>query len=142
VILYLDSSAMVKVYVEETASDRVRELVFEAEALLTARITYAEVRAAFARCRRERLLSAPELRTLTRRLDEDWGRYSVVEVSDAVVRHAAALSERHALRAYDAVQLASALVAGDVIEALCFACFDERLAQSARREGLVPVGMS
>ena len=139
-ILYLDSSAIVKVYVEEAASDRVRELVFEAEALLTARITYAEVRAAFARCRRERLLSTSGLRTLTRRLDEEWGRYSVVEVSDAVVRHAAVLSERHALRAYDSVQLAAALTAGDVIGSLQFGCFDDRLARSAHREGLVPAG--
>jgi predicted nucleic acid-binding protein len=137
--LYLDSSAIVKVYVEETSSDRVRELVFEADALLTARITYAEVRAAFARCRRERQISLSDLRTLIRMLDGDWGSYSIVEVSDAVVRHAAALSERHALRAYDAVQLAAALTAADAIERVHFACFDERLARSARQEGLVPV---
>lgn len=135
-ILYLDASAVVKVYVAETASDRVRELVVAADGLLTVRISYAEVRAAFARARRERLLSAADLHALTRAFDEDWARYSIVEVSDAVVRQAASLSERHALRGYDAVQLAAALAAGQEIDTIRFVCFDERLARAARREGL------
>jgi predicted nucleic acid-binding protein len=136
VILHLDASAVVKVYVAETASERVRELLVAAEGLLTARISYAEVRAAFARARRERLLSAADLRALTRIFDEDWARYSVVEVSDAVVRLAASLSERHGLRGYDAVQLSAALVASEAIGTIRFVCFDERLARAARREGL------
>jgi hypothetical protein len=89
---------------------------------LTARISYAEVRAAFARARRERLLSAADLRALTRTFDEDWARYSIIEVSDAVVRQAASLSERHALRGYDAVQLAAALSVGQAIDTIQLLC--------------------
>jgi predicted nucleic acid-binding protein len=136
VIFYLDASAVVKVYVAEAATDRVRDLVLAANGLLTVRISYAEVRAAFARAWRERLLSAADLRALTRAFDEDWTRYSVVEVSDAVVRQAASLSERHALRGYDAVQLAAALAVREGIETIRFVCFEERLARAARREGL------
>ncbi len=135
-ILYLDASALVKVYVSETASERIRELVAAAEGLLTVRISYAEVRAAFARALREQLLSAVDLRALTRAFDEDWGRYSIVEVSDALVRQAASLSERHGLRGYDAVQLAAALAAGQAVDAIGFVCFDQRLAHAASREGL------
>jgi predicted nucleic acid-binding protein len=136
VILYLDASAVVKVYVVEAASDRIRDLVAAAAGLLTVRVSYAEVRAAFARALRERLLSATDLRALTRTFDEDWGRYSIVEVSDALVRQAASLSERHGLRGYDAVQLAAALAAGQAVDALGFVCFDRRLARAASREGL------
>ena len=68
-ILYLDASAVVKVYVVEAASDRIRDLVAAAAGLLTVRVSYAEVRAAFARALRERLLSATDLRALTRTFD-------------------------------------------------------------------------
>ncbi len=135
-ILYLDASAVVKLYVAEAASDLVRELVEQADAIFTVRITYAEVRAALARGRREGLLSAGKLRAAVRLLDEDWGRYSVVEVSDALVRLAGSLSERHALRGYDAVQLAGALEVSEVGETTRFGCFDERLAVAADGEGL------
>lgn len=135
-ILYLDASAVVKLYVAEAASEVVRELVAAADTVFTVRITYAEVRAAFARGRREGILSAGKLRAAVRALDEDWGRYSIVEVSDAVVRLAGSLSERHALRGYDAVQLAAALEVGEAGEAIRFGCFDERLAAAAGGEGI------
>jgi predicted nucleic acid-binding protein len=52
VILYLDTSALVKIYVEEPKSAVVRENVKQAEGIATSRIAYAEARAAFARkCR-------------------------------------------------------------------------------------------
>jgi predicted nucleic acid-binding protein len=57
VILYLDTSALVKIYVEETKSTVVRENVQHAEGLATSRIAYAEARAAFARRRRGQGLS-------------------------------------------------------------------------------------
>jgi len=136
VILYLDTSALVKLYVEEAGSIAVSAAVHRATAVATARITYAEARAAFARHRRAGGLTPAELRRVVHQLDEEWGQYSTVEITDAVVRRAGALAERHALRAYDAVQLAAALdmrLAGASIE---FSSFDERLNRAARRERL------
>lgn len=135
-ILYLDASAVVKVYVAEAGSHVVRELIAAHDVVFTVRVTYAEVRAAFARCRRERVLSAAGLRAAIKNFDEDWGRYSIVEVSDSVVRLAGSLSERHALRAYDAVQLGAALNLGEAGKRVRFACFDDRLARAASRERL------
>ena len=70
-ILYLDTSALVKLYVDEPGRERVEAAVRNAERIATVRVTYAEARAAFARQRRERAITARDLRTLVRALDED-----------------------------------------------------------------------
>lgn len=136
-ILYLDASALVKLYVEEAGTPVVVGRIQHAEAVATALVTYAEARAALARHRREGALSAAELRRTVRELDREWGTYNVIDLTDLLVRSAGALAERHALRGYDAVQLAAALdlrASGATVE---FCAFDTRLNHAARRERLV-----
>ncbi len=135
-ILYLDTSALVKLYVDEPGRERVEAAARDAERFATVRVTYTEARAAFARQRREGGVTARELRTIVRELDEDWGSFVVVEVNESLVRSAGSLAERHALRAYDALQLAAAvqLHAEDVEVTFC--CFDVHLSRAARRHGL------
>jgi predicted nucleic acid-binding protein len=135
VILYLDTSALVKLYVAETGTEVVASAVERAQALATVRITYADARSAFAQHARARGIAAGALRHVVRHLDEEWGQYSIVEVTDALVRRAGVLAERHRLRGYDAVQLSAAVdlrIAGAADVA--FASFDARLNQAARRE--------
>ncbi len=135
-ILYLDTSALVKLYIEEQGSTAVAKAVGRAAAAVTARITYAEARAAFARHTRAGGLTSSELRRVVRQFDEEWGQYSLVEVTDAVVRRAGGFAERHKLRGYDAVQLAAAVdvqLAGGDVE---FSSFDAALNRAARRERL------
>jgi len=126
----------VKLYVEEDGSEAVAAALEGAEAACTVRVSYAEARAAFARHRREGALTLGDLRRVVRALDEDWATYQVVDVSDGLVRRAGALSERYALRAYDAIQLAAALELRRGGVSLAFACFDLELARAARRERL------
>ncbi len=139
-ILYLDTSALVKVYVEEAGTAAVVARVDEAEAVATVRVTYAEARAALARHRREGGLTSVALRRVVRELDREWDFYNVVDLSDPLVRQAGALAERHALRGYDAIQLAAALelraAGGDVV----FLSFDARLNNAARRQRLSAPG--
>ena len=136
-ILYVDTSALVKVYVTEPGSSEVRGRIDQAEAVATVLVTYAEARAAFARHQREGGLTRADLRRAVRQLDRDWTTYNVVGLSDPLVRSAGELAERHALRGYDAVQLAAVLelrAAGASVE---FCAFDTRLNRAARRERLV-----
>ena len=135
-ILYLDTSALVKLYVEEDGSEAVAAALEGAEAACTVRITYAEARAAFARHRREGALTPGDLRRVVRALDEDWPAFNVVDASDGLVRRAGALAERHALRAYAAIQLAAALELRRGGVSPEFVCFDARLLRAARREHL------
>lgn len=135
-ILYLDTSALVKLYVEESGTPAVVARVGEAEAVATARVTYAEARAALARHRREGGLTAVGLRRAVRELDREWGMYNVVDLNDPLVRRAGELAERHALRGYDAVQLAAALDLRAAGAEIFFCSFDARLNGAARRERL------
>jgi predicted nucleic acid-binding protein len=126
----------VKLYVEEDGSEAVAAALDGAEAACTVRVSYAEARAAFARHRRDGALAAADLRRLVRALDDDWSTYQIVDVSDGLVRRAGALCERHALRAFDALQLAAALELRRGGLAPEFACFDAKLVRAARRERL------
>jgi predicted nucleic acid-binding protein len=135
-IVYLDTSALVKLYVEEPGSPEVASAIERASGAATARISYAEARAAFARLRRERRVTNAELRRLVQELDEDWHAFSVVEITDAVVRRAGSLAERYDLRAYDAIQLAAALDLRRAGVELAFASFDAKLNHAARRSRL------
>ena len=96
-ILYLDASALVKLYVEEVGTSVVAGRIQRAEAVATV----------------------------------------LINLTDGLVRSAGALAERHALRGYDAVQLAAAIdlrAAGADVE---FCAFDTHLNRAARREHLV-----
>ncbi|MCL6569370.1 MAG: type II toxin-antitoxin system VapC family toxin [Meiothermus silvanus] len=132
-LLYLDTSALVKLYVSEEASDAVRAEVSQAAAVSTSRVAYAEARAAFARRTREGALSGGDLRRIVAALDADWESYLSVEVTDGIARQAGELAERYALRALDSLHLASALALQRRVSLpLRFLCFDQRLARAAQ----------
>ena len=135
-ILYLDTSALVKLYVDEPGRAAVVSEIEGAAAVATVRIAYAEARAAFARKRREGGLDAKSLRLAVELLDEDWAAYNVVDVSEPLVRRAGILAERHGLRGYDAVHLAAAVELERAGGQVSFGCFDERLRRAARRVNL------
>jgi predicted nucleic acid-binding protein len=134
--LYLDTSALVKLYVEEEGSPVIRNAAGQAELVATAAIAYVEARAAFVRRRYERALVAGDYRRIIRDFDSDWTHYLVVEVTDSLIRDAARLAEAHRLRAYDAIHLASAAAVHDrLAEPVVFASWDLGLEKIARREG-------
>ena len=136
-ILYLDTSALVKLYVEEAGSAVVTSGVQAAGVVATARIAYAEARAAFARHRREGGLTAASLRRVVAHLDDDWPRYTVVEITDALVRTAGRYAEHHALRGFDGLHLAAATELRRPDARVTFACFHRALSRAARHEQLL-----
>jgi uncharacterized protein len=135
-MLYLDTSALVKLYVTESESLLVRSWVAEATVVLTAAITYAEARAALAQSRRSGVLSSSDLRRAVAELDAAWPGYNAVGITEALVQRAGRLAEAHALRGYDAVHLAAGLQVHSREEHCRFGAFDARLNDAARREGL------
>ena len=138
--LYLDTSALVKLHVDEEGSALIRKAVHRARLISTSRIAYVEARAAFARRRHVRELASHDYRRIVRDLDGDWGRYLRVDVTEPLVRAAARLADRHRLRAYDAVHLASARVVRErLAEPVFFASWDTALEAAARQEGFEPL---
>lgn len=141
--LYLDTSALVKLYVAEEHSDEVHAWVMAATAVATSRVTWAEASATFARREREQPDQASVVAEARDRMRADWPSFAVVDVSQDVVERAGRLARAMALRGYDAVQLASAdLLARAEPGGFVFACFDRRLnVAAAALQMAVPPGM-
>lgn len=136
-ILFLDTSALVKLYVVEADSTAVHAAVAGAETVAVCRIAWAEACAALAR--RARDVPADETATLAARqaLASDWPHYFVVEATQPVVERAGELAETFALRGYDSVQLAAACEILTVAPGgVTFGCFDNRLNKAAKVLGL------
>jgi predicted nucleic acid-binding protein len=141
-ILYVDTSALVKLYSVEEGREVVERAVEEAELVATSIVAYAEARAALARKHREGVFSAEEHREAVEALDEDWETFEKPEVTEGIVRAAGDLAEEHTLRGFDAIHLASALLIraassgqGDeeAEDAVLFLGFDSNLTQAARK---------
>lgn len=136
-ILYLDTSAMVKLYVTEKGSGDVRKRLRRADHAATSRVAYPEARSALARRCREGTLTSEGLRRAVSALDRDMGSLVIVELHEGVARRAGELAERHSLRGFDAIHLASALELGHLINSSpVYLTFDERQALAAASEGL------
>jgi len=136
-ILYLETSNLVKLYVQEEDSGDVAKLVSDAEAVATSIIAYAEARAAFARKLREKGISDEDHNRIKNDLDRDWEGLFVIKLSNAIVRFAGDLAEKRSLRGFDALHLASALELQKAIPLpVLFSSSDARLLESAKEEGL------
>ena len=133
ITLYLDTSSLVKLYIEETGSDEVRQDLGDAAAGATSAIAYAEARAAFARLRRHGTITAAVFRSVKRDFDADWSRYLVVEPTLELCRTAGDLAERYRLRGFDSIHLATFLhVAREARPSEArFSSFDGRLNRAA-----------
>jgi len=137
-ILYLDTSALVKLYVDEEGSEAVREACARAHIIPTSRLAHVETRAAFARAYHEKWIRKERYQTMLEDFYQDWESYFVLEITEDLVRQAGDLAERHQLRALDAIHLASALLVRDQTQREAqFFCFDHKLRRAAKKEGFV-----
>jgi len=132
-LVYLDSSAFVKLLVEEAGSELAAELWDGCDAAVASRLAYPEVRAALAGAARNHDLGDHDLDAAEQAWDEYWTATRPVEFTRAVEQHAGQLARSHALRGADAVHLASALAIGD--PDLVVAVWDRRLHAGARAAG-------
>ncbi len=121
-ILYLDSSALVKLVQREPQTEALAIEVARWPAHVTSVIGAVEVR------RAARRAGAPEAR-----VDEVLASIALLEL-DAGVRELASRLEPPELRTLDALHLASAISVEDDVGAI--ACDDDRLAGAATREGI------
>jgi len=136
-IVYLDTSSLVKLYVEENESSKVDLLVKSSEVTATSLVAYAEARAAFARRFREKAFTTDEYNRLKEFFGKDWGRYLILSVTADMIRLAGDLAEKHALRGFDSIHLASALTLRQELSSpIVFSCFDDNLQQASEREEL------
>lgn len=130
--LYVDSSALLKRYVDEPDSERVDELLSSDTQLVTGRHAVVEVRRNLAR-----LLEPAAARAARAALADDLSSFSLVELDAGTCELAASIAEQMGVRSLDALHLGAARRLGT---ALTFVTFDVRQAQAARSLGFVVAG--
>jgi uncharacterized protein len=136
-ILYLDTSALVKRYFKEAYTDDVIDKWREAEEIVTSSVAYAEAMAAFFRKKREADIDAGVMRRLIEDLREDWYSFIRIRVDDELNSTIERMTARYSLRGFDAIHLSSALVVHEKFKAeLLFMCFDVQLAEAAADAGI------
>jgi predicted nucleic acid-binding protein len=143
-IYFCDSSAIVKCYVQEQGSTWMVALLDAAAVhhLYLARITGVEVIAAVCRRARHGDIAATDVAAALAQFRRDFaGLYRVIEITPTLVTRAMAFAETHALRGYDAVQLAAAVevhIRGETLglPVLTLVSADEDLNVAATAEGL------
>lgn len=131
--LYVDTSALLKRYIDESDSEYFGRLIASDSAWVTCRVTWVESWRDLGR------LLEGESRTRARAaFAEDWLRFGVVEVDDFLCRDAGRVADETSARSLDALHLAAArrLGAGGV----SFLTADLRQAQAARVLGFTVLG--
>lgn len=136
-ILYCDTSALIKRYVEEDRSDEVDGLWEEAVEVVTSTVAFAETMATFRRKYREGVLSEVGCIQTVAEFKNEYPRLILVPISSELNQIIEGLLLKHPLRGFDAIHLASALLIhkGSHL-ATKFACFDHVLNKAAEEEGL------
>lgn len=136
-ILFCDTSALIKLYLSKPESDALLAEAGAASAVAVCRIAWAEAFAAIARRAREVPADTAILDEARRRLQTHWPRYLVIEVTQPLVELAGEYADVFALRGYDSVQLAAARTAQQATsEEMRFACCDARLRKAASFLGM------
>ena len=134
-IVYLDTSALVKLYIEEEGTDMVKEITGKADVVATSRISFAEARSALVRCQDEKVISGNNYRQCITNLKSDWEMYLVLDASETVIQIAGELIENYRIRGFDGIHLASGLVLmRQVNEVVNFMCWDSKLWHAAKKE--------
>ena len=140
-IVYLDTSALVKLYVQEVGSTQVRLAVARADLVATSLVAYVEARSAFARKHRLADIDDAALKRHKHEFEQGWNRLDRLPVDATTIRRAGDLAERYRLKAYDALHLATVdLMEVTLRSSVKFACFDDALNRAAARLGFTLIG--
>ena len=118
-ILFCDTSALLKLFIDEQGSDSMIEASSSSEGIAVCRITWAESMASFAHARSM--------------FEQAWPGFAIADVTQPLVEKAGVFAEAFGLRGFDSVQLAAAHRLHEHFALpLTFACFDRRLNQGAK----------
>ena len=143
--LYLDTSALLKLFIEEDNSAHVRTLAHGragAVVLFVSRLGYTEASVSLARMVHLGRIHAADLPGHLGTLEKYWeDSVQEIDISEEILRDARHLAQRFPLRTYDAIHLASAREANRMMGSfdgeVRFLAFDANLVQAAKTLGFV-----
>jgi uncharacterized protein len=133
-IVYFDTSSLVKLYVQEAHTALVKKWVQEAEIVATCRIAYPETMSAIGRRFRQGDLTVKQYDSLIAKFSSEWGRFAALDFDEL---EAGRLVNLYGLRGFDAVHLSAAMLLKSNQDnvSLFFSSFDEKLNDAASTEG-------
>lgn len=135
--LYIDTSAIIKLFIQEAYSDEIRSLVETADLVATGLITRAETAAGINRLTRMSVLNQEQCEAALSNFRKEWGGYHCIQVTEQIVIRADFLTGQYSLRGYDAVHLACALTWSELLGApVSLATFDRELHEAAQKSGM------
>ena len=136
-ILYIDTSAMVKKYIKEQDSNHVLAWVDSADLIGTALVTRAEMAATLTRAVKASRLSKQGVNQTLENFRSDWQHIHRILIDETLVARADTLACVYGLRGYDAIHLACGLTWQDALQLpVAFATFDAKLRDAAQKAGL------
>lgn len=132
-ILYLDTSSLIKLYINEQHSDLVHQWARQVDVLCSSRVAYAEAMAALGRRRRQGDVDDVGFQRFHRTFTDEWQDFAVVNVDEI---RAGELAVRHGLRGFDAIHLAAAIEIARGVGSVFFffSSFDVQLNRAAVAE--------
>jgi len=135
-IVYFDTSALVKRYITEDGTPAICACWDEADVAVSCWLLYPEMLATFARKRQEGIIAAALIASAETAFRRDWLTLARVACDDALILRIDGLHARLSLRGADSTHLAAAITYRDLSgEDLAFACADAQLRTAARAEG-------
>jgi predicted nucleic acid-binding protein len=134
-ILYLDTTAFVKLFVREEFSDLVRAQLAAVDVVATSRVAYSEACDALARRVEQGRMTSQQFGHAREQLNAAWPQFAVLDLNEQA---AGDVTVKHGLHGYAAVHLAAALELREKSDnvPLVFCSFDERQVDVAEAEGL------
>jgi uncharacterized protein len=138
-LYYLETSALVKLYVHESGTEHLLALVAgpAGHRFVILSLAQVEFRSAVRRRERDGQIPGSDANEMIESFDRhSEGRFMVERFSDFLLDVASLLVDRHGLRAYDAMQLAGYLTlrAKSGIDTPIFVCADKKLLDAAQLE--------
>ena len=136
-IVYLDTSALVKHYIIESGTREVNKLINNAEVVGSASLTQVEIASAFAKAARLGWIEFKEAQTAWQQFQNHWLSFVRLAVSGIILERASQFAWQYNLRGYDAIHLAAASFWQDTLdEPVKLAAFDRQLWESAQELGI------
>ncbi|HQP49080.1 MAG TPA: type II toxin-antitoxin system VapC family toxin [Spirochaetota bacterium] len=132
--LYFDTSALIKKYILEAGSDKVDDLMNNADSIIVSSITEVETYSTFKRLLVEKVISESDYKVLLNEFDIDYPCFTQISFDAPVSTNAKLLIEKYQLKSLDSIQLGTALLLKDDID--YFVVCDTKLISSGKKEGL------
>jgi predicted nucleic acid-binding protein len=135
--IYLDTSALLKRYLNEAGAEETRQFLERADEIATTVITRVEIASALARLVFSNSITVEEGERVWQEFSEDWTILTRLQVTGEEIERAASLARQYHLRGYDAVHLAAALLWQESLgEQVTLATFDRDLWTAGRKAGM------